>query len=65
MSEDLTQYPDAIDDENRHRAPEVGQPGNDDRDLWETSPAHDPQRALEETSTPISLPPEGDSKNGK
>lgn len=34
QDEDLTQYPDAIDDESRHREPEVGQPGADDQDLF-------------------------------
>lgn len=32
--EDLREYPDAIDDENRHRPLIVGQPGTLDRDLW-------------------------------
>lgn len=45
--EDLTQYPDAIDDENRHRAPSVGAPGLDDVDLWE--PTDDVDEIEDET----------------
>lgn len=34
MAEDLSQYGDAIDDENSHRPEVVGVPGPNDTDLW-------------------------------